>query len=168
MNKDIYEIMDSPLGPLTIVARHDAVRGVYTKNHTPPHDCQKNNGHLPVLAKAIAQLQDYFAGKRHDFDLPLDPIGTPFQHRVWTALRTIPYGKTISYGELAALLGAPKSARAVGAANSKNPISIIIPCHRVIGVRGNLVGYAGGIDAKKWLITHENTKMTLKTSQGNQ
>jgi len=112
-------------------------------------------GTTPLLARAAAQLAAYFAGERHTFDLPLAPAGTPFQHRVWDALLDIPYGEVRSYGELARALGRPAASRAVGFANSKNPISIIVPCHRVIGARGALTGYAGGMTAKAWLLEHE-------------
>jgi len=104
---------------------------------------------------AIAQLHEYFDRRRTVFDLPLAPVGTPFQQRVWTALLDIPHGVTISYGELATRLGDPKASRAVGLANGRNPISIVIPCHRVIGANGNLTGYGGGLDRKEWLLRHE-------------
>lgn len=157
-DRNVYDTMDSPLGMLVITARHNAVTGVYTARHPLFKECQKYRGILPVLTAAINQLQDYFSGTRMVFDVPLNPVGTAFQRRVWTALTAIPYGQTNSYGAVANAIGAPKSARAVGMANSKNPISIMIPCHRVIGSGGNLTGYAGGIDAKKWLITHEKDK----------
>lgn len=101
------------------------------------------------------QLDEYFAGIRTDFDLPLNPSGTPFQLRVWEALRTIPYGETMSYGQIAAAIGKPGAFRAVGAANGQNPISIVVPCHRVIGSQGSLTGYGGGLQAKQWLLSHE-------------
>ena len=108
-----------------------------------------------ILADAVTQLQEYFAGERTTFDLPLDPVGTPFQRSAWQVLRTIPYAATMSYGEQARALGDPNKARAVGAANGRNPISIIVPCHRVVGHRGTLTGFAGGLDAKAWLLEHE-------------
>jgi methylated-DNA-[protein]-cysteine S-methyltransferase len=107
------------------------------------------------FADVRTQLDEYFAGHRTDFDLPLHPSGTPFQQRVWAALRTIPYGETASYGEVAAAIGNPSAFRAVGAANGQNPISIVVPCHRVIGSHGALTGYGGGLDAKRWLLSHE-------------
>jgi methylated-DNA-[protein]-cysteine S-methyltransferase len=103
----------------------------------------------------VRQLQEYFAGNRRDFDLPLDPVGTEFQQQVWHVLRTIPYGETISYGEQARRLGDVNKSRAVGAANGRNPISIIVPCHRVVGSTGKLTGFAGGLDTKAWLLQHE-------------
>jgi methylated-DNA-[protein]-cysteine S-methyltransferase len=108
-----------------------------------------------VLETAAAQLAEYFAGRRRTFDLPLAPRGTGFQQRVWRALSAIPYGETRSYGAIAASIGRPAASRAVGAANGKNPIWIIVPCHRVIGASGHLTGYAGGIAVKRWLLEHE-------------
>lgn len=109
----------------------------------------------PVLVQASQQLSEYLAGTRKSFDIPLLPQGTPFQERVWRHLQTIPYGYTVTYLKVAQSLGDPKSVRAVGAANGKNPISIFIPCHRVIGTSGKLTGYAGGIEQKKILLAHE-------------
>jgi len=109
----------------------------------------------PVIIQAIAQLDEYFDGTRKYFDLPLTPEGTPFQKQVWEALLEIPYGKTISYSQLAIQLGNLKTIRAVGLANGQNPIAIIIPCHRVIGKDGSLVGYGGGLENKVWLLRHE-------------
>lgn len=107
------------------------------------------------LGDAAAQLQEYFAGERTTFDLPLDPVGTSFQLAVWEVLRTIPFGETISYGEQARRLGDRRKARAVGAANGRNPLPIVVPCHRVIGADGRLVGFSSGLDAKRWLLAHE-------------
>jgi methylated-DNA-[protein]-cysteine S-methyltransferase len=108
------------------------------------------------FADARLQLTEYFAGARTAFDLALDPVGTPFQRRVWDALRAIPLGETITYGELARRIGRPTCARAVGHANARNPLSIVVPCHRVIGGDGALTGYAGGTDRKAWLLAHED------------
>ena len=110
-----------------------------------------------IIQKAIKELEEYFDGKRQDFDICLNPEGTEFQHRVWNNLRKIPYGKTISYKQLAEMAGNPKASRAVGMANNKNPLPIFIPCHRVIGSNGKLVGYAGGLDLKRELINLEKT-----------
>ena len=107
------------------------------------------------LAAAAQQLTEYFAGSRRTFDVALDPVGTPFQLVAWEALRAIPYGHTMSYGEQAVVLGDPRKARAVGGANRRNPISVIVPCHRVVGVSGALTGFAGGLDTKAWLLAHE-------------
>jgi methylated-DNA-[protein]-cysteine S-methyltransferase len=103
----------------------------------------------------VRQLEEYFAGSRREFDLTLHLEGTPFQRRVWAALREIPYGATLSYGELARRIDKPKASRAVGLANGRNPISILVPCHRVIGTNGSLTGYGGGLDRKRWLLAHE-------------
>ncbi|HYN57665.1 MAG TPA: methylated-DNA--[protein]-cysteine S-methyltransferase [Motilibacterales bacterium] len=107
------------------------------------------------LDRAVEQLSQYFDGTRRDFDLDLDPVGTDFQLRVWAALRDIPYGQTRSYGAQAADLGAPGASRAVGAANGRNPLSIVVPCHRVVAASGALTGFAGGLDIKAWLLDHE-------------
>ncbi|MER7013359.1 methylated-DNA--[protein]-cysteine S-methyltransferase [Saccharopolyspora sp. NPDC000359] len=149
-------IVDSPVGPLTLVAVGGALTGVYLEQqrHRPP---EEDFGELDAapFGPVVEQLAEYFAGRRTDFDLPLDLIGTPFQQRVWHALREIPYGETVSYGELAARIGRPSASRAVGLANGKNPISIIVPCHRVVGSDGNLTGYGGGIDRKRSLLDFE-------------
>ena len=124
----------------------------------------KDDGSGPaaaVLARAREQLNEYFARTRTTFDLPLDPAGSAFERRVWDALRAIPYGSTVSYGELARRLGDPRATRAVGAANGKNPIPIIVPCHRVVGARGELTGFGGGLDRKRWLLEHEGAALAL-------
>lgn len=118
-------------------------------------DCKGESSADPLIAEAFRQLGEYFAGNRRTFDLPLKPAGTPFQLRVWEALRRIPCGKTATYGEIAAAVGCPKGPRAVGMANNRNPIAIFIPCHRVIGADGKLVGYAGGLDVKRRLLDLE-------------
>jgi methylated-DNA-[protein]-cysteine S-methyltransferase len=150
--------IDTPLGVLTITVGDDGVRAV-----TWPHDDETRvplaqpvgSGPHPVADEAARQLTEYFAGDRREFDVPLDPIGTEFQRAAWTTLCTIPYGETVSYGEQAGRMGDARKARAVGAANGRNPISIIVPCHRVIGADGSLTGFAGGIDSKAWLLDHE-------------
>ncbi|HPZ04773.1 MAG: methylated-DNA--[protein]-cysteine S-methyltransferase [Bacillota bacterium] len=109
----------------------------------------------PLIREAAKQLEEYFVGKRKIFDIPLGPEGTPFQRAVWEALLEIPYGETRSYGDIAARIGNPKAARAVGMANNRNPIAVFVPCHRVIGASGKLVGYAGGVDVKKKLLELE-------------
>jgi len=118
-------------------------------------------GDNPILQLARRQLDEYFARTRTSFDLPLDAEGTAFERRVWDLLRAIPYGTTTSYGELARRLGEPKDARAVGAANGKNPIPIIVPCHRVIGANGDLTGFGGGLERKRWLLEHEGALLGL-------
>jgi methylated-DNA-[protein]-cysteine S-methyltransferase len=113
-----------------------------------------------VISMAAFQLTAYFDGERTDFDVPLDPVGTDFQRSAWEALRSIPYGTTVSYGEQAERMGDRRKARAVGAANGRNPISIIVPCHRVVGANGALTGFAGGTDTKAWLIAHERRQLS--------
>jgi methylated-DNA-[protein]-cysteine S-methyltransferase len=149
----------SPIGPLTIVAAGPRLAGLYmdAQRHSPGVAAFGTPGDpadAPFAAAAV-QLAAYFAGELTSFDLDLEPIGTPFQLRVWTALRDIPYGQTISYGALAVGLGAPLASRAVGLANGRNPISIVVPCHRVIGTDGSLTGYGGGLDRKRFLLDLE-------------
>ena len=150
--------VSSPLGPLRLCARGDELIGVYLPDHDPAPPASLDGAREAsggVLARTAAQLREYFAGERIAFDLPLGPDGTGFQKLVWHALSQIPYGVTRSYGELARAIGRPAASRAVGMANSKNPISIIVPCHRVIGANGSLTGYAGGMRVKQWLLEHE-------------
>lgn len=157
-----YDVMPSPVGELMLVASDTHLAGVHFTPH--PHGgitsgtWERASGGTAadsILAEARAQLTGYFSGASTQFDLRLDAQGTPFQTRVWEALRAIPHGQTISYGELARRLGAPKAMRAVGAANGRNPIPIIVPCHRVIGARGDLTGFGGGLERKRWLLAHE-------------
>jgi methylated-DNA-[protein]-cysteine S-methyltransferase len=145
--------METPVGTLTIIAGETGLRAVVFAGESVPDGAFE--GRHPLLAETERQLQEYFAGERREFDLPLDLAGTPFQRRAWLALATIPYGTTISYGEQARRLDAPGSARAVGSANARNPVSIVLPCHRVVGADGRLTGYGGGIDAKRTLLEHE-------------
>lgn len=164
-SETIFSTMPSPVGTLTLAAEHDADTGadaltalLFERHaHGPErtNDWREDAGRSRVLAEARRQLDEYFAGERLAFDLPLAPSGTPFQLRVWAALREIPYGATTSYGEIARHLGDPRATRAVGAANGRNPISIIVPCHRVIGASGSLTGFGGGLDRKRWLLEHE-------------
>lgn len=159
--------MDSPIGPLTITGVKDGICGISfgTYQNAIPSIHAWAKKHLlkselvydPKYAEdAIKQLDDYFSEKRCAFDLPLFLCGTPFQLKVWDALRQIPYGETRTYKEVAQMIGNPKAVRAVGTANNKNPIPIIIPCHRVIGSNGTLVGYGGGIEKKQCLLEHES------------
>ena len=150
-------IHDSPVGPLSLVSDGQALAALAFENHSKPLQplAEAEPGSDAVLDEARRQLDAYFAGHIKRFDLPLAPRGTVFQQRVWMALREIPYGKTCSYGELATVVGAPKAVRAVGGANGCNPLSIIVPCHRVIGADGTLTGFGGGIDRKRFLLTHE-------------
>lgn len=151
-----YTHLDSPLGPLLAVRDDTALTGLYlpTSRHpvTPRASWARDDA---AFTDARDQLAAYFAGDRQDFDLVLNPVGTGFERAVWAALREIPYGETTSYGAIAAALGHPDAARAVGRANGRNPISIIVPCHRVIGADGSLTGYGGGLPAKRWLLSHE-------------
>jgi methylated-DNA-[protein]-cysteine S-methyltransferase len=151
-----YTKIDSPLGELLVLADEDGLTGLYLP--TGKHVAQTPKGARrddAALASVRQQLAEYFSGQRERFDLPLNPYGTAFQRKVWLALRDIPYGVTASYGQTALAVGVPGSARAVGLANGRNPISIIVPCHRVIGANGSLTGYGGGIEAKRWLLDHE-------------
>lgn len=148
---------DSPLGTLHLVADGDALAGVWFEEQKNLPDLTNiARGDVRVLRDARDQLQAYFGGELRTFDLPLAPRGTEFQQRVWRALREIPFGETWSYATLAARAGAAGSARASGAANGRNPLGIVVPCHRVIGTTGALTGYAGGLPAKRWLLFHES------------
>ena len=142
--------VSSPIGSLTLVASD---RGLCAVNWGSVRAGRPSDN--PVLRATATQLDEYFAGTRRVFDLPLDLRGTPFQNRTWRALAEIPYGATVSYGEQAGRLGIPRAARAVGAANGSNPLPIVLPCHRVIGANGALTGYGGGLDVKRWLLAHE-------------
>src|SRR3989442_4963642 len=148
-------IIDSPLGPLLLAAEDGALTLLWMSPLPEPGKGAVDAQNQAVLAAASEQLDTYFAGDLTAFDLPLAPRGTPFQRRVWAALVEIPFGETVSYGSLATRLGRPGAARAVGLANGSNPISIIIPCHRVIGSDGRLTGYGGGIDRQAWLLHHQ-------------
>lgn len=148
-----YAFCPSPVGRLTCTAEDGALTSLLFEgaspvgSHAPDH---------PLLRTAVAQLEEYFAGQRRSFEeLPLRPRGTPFQQEVWRALRAIPFGETVSYADIARSIGRPRAVRAVGAANGRNPLAIIVPCHRVIGSNGTLTGYAGGLELKRWLLEHE-------------
>ena len=160
----------SPVGELILTASDTALKGVFfplPRNRVTPEerpDWVRDDGRGPagaLLARVRWQLTEYFDGTRESFDLPLDAGGSPFERRVWDLLRTIPYGTTTSYGALARRLGDPRATRAVGAANGKNPIPIIVPCHRVVGARGDLTGFGGGLDRKRWLLEHEGALLNL-------
>ena len=151
-----YAITPSPLGDIAVVWSQAGLRHTWfcqTDGATPPPSSWQRVAQ-PAYS-AGAQLAEYFAGRRTAFDLPLDPRGTPFQLRVWAALRDIPYGATASYGQVASRLGQPGAARAVGGANNRNPLPIVVPCHRVIGADGALVGYGGGLHVKEYLLQLE-------------
>ena len=154
----VSKTIPSPVGDLTLVASDAGLAAVLWENDSPrrvPLAITGEDPKHPVLREAERQLKDYFAGKRTSFDLPLDFHGTDFQKRVWKALLKIPFGETRSYGQIARALGKPTAMRAVGTANGKNPISIIAPCHRVIGKDGQLTGFAGGLKAKAHLLALE-------------
>jgi methylated-DNA-[protein]-cysteine S-methyltransferase len=155
-----HVVVDSPVGPLTLVASAGAVAGLYMtdQRHRPPGESFGEPADDPdgePFAAASRQLREYFGGERTGFDLPLALDGTAFQRRVWAALQEIPYGHTVSYGQLADRIGQPSASRAVGLANGKNPVGIIVPCHRVVGADGGLTGYGGGIERKRYLLAHE-------------
>lgn len=149
-------VVETPVGPLTLVAGDDGLRAIQWSGETCEADEAMPDDHL-VLAAAAQQLEAYFDGRLTQFDLPLDPRGTPFQRAAWDVLRGIGYGETISYGEQARRLGKPSAVRAVGAANGRNPLPIVVPCHRVVGATGRLTGFAAGVDTKAWLLDHERS-----------
>ena len=163
-----YRTFQSPVGELTLVANARALTGVFFRHCKRSEVIQGSwiatsptapRNDESILLEAQQQLTEYFAGKRTQFDLPLEFTGTDFQKKVWAALLEIPYGQTKSYADIAKQVGLPKAVRAVGLANSKNPISIIAACHRVIGSRGKLTGYAGGLHNKKYLLELESAQM---------
>ncbi len=147
-----YDRLPSPLGDLTICADALGITAVAFPEESQPAAEPNPNA---LVRRAAEQLAAYFAGRRTRFDLPLNAAGTAFQRRVWQALCTVPFGETASYGEIAAALGNPRASRAVGLANGRNPIAILVPCHRIIGSDGSLTGYGGGLDRKRWLLDHE-------------
>jgi methylated-DNA-[protein]-cysteine S-methyltransferase len=151
-----FTSIESPVGRLTMTASAGLIDGLFmdAQRHAPALDPRWVRDESP-FGELIAQLDQYFAGSAVEFDVPLSLSGTDFQRRVWTELREIPHGETISYGELARRLGSPGASRAVGLANGRNPIAIVVPCHRVIGADGRLTGYGGGLERKAWLLRHE-------------
>ncbi|BDZ48445.1 methylated-DNA--protein-cysteine methyltransferase [Frondihabitans sucicola] len=161
-----YTVIDSPIGELTLVADDEtsALRALYMVEHRHAPSTETFGERLSgtdearVFGAVVAQLGEYFAGTRETFDLELAPVGTEFQLAVWQQLRTIPYGETFTYGDIAARLGNPKAVRAVGLANGRNPLSIIVPCHRVIGANGALTGFGGGIERKEYLLGLEKAE----------
>ncbi len=163
----MWTTIDSPIGALRLVDADGALVAIDFSPFVDQLDPAENvTAPTPtsLLGQTAAQLAAYFAGERRDFDLPLAPHGTAFQLRVWQALRSIQYGQTATYGAIAARLGNPRASRAVGLANSRNPLPIVIPCHRVIGQDGTLTGYAGGLDRKRWLLDLEATAQPLLTA----
>ena len=161
-----YATVESPIGTLTVATDGDSIVGLQFPTHgrmAVPLKRDWTRGDCSVLSEAAAQLDAYFAGHRTSFDLPLRPVGTAFQQAVWAQLCLIPFGETISYGELARRVGNPNASRAVGMANGRNPIAILIPCHRVIGADGSLTGFGGGVDVKRSLLELEGLP-TLATA----
>ena len=156
----------SPLGPLSLYASLDELVGLSLPDRPPPGPGERvEPSRCEVLLRAADQLAAYFAGQRRTFDLPLAPRGTGFQALVWRELVKIPYGETRSYGDVARAIGRPAASRAVGAANGRNPIAIIVPCHRVIGASGELTGYGGGLPMKRWLLGHERSHAGSRQTQ---
>ncbi len=153
--------IDSPIGVLTLVASDRGVTRIMFENEDPPAAEALVDNNDPVLAAAAAQLAEYFVGTRKEFDLPLDLEGTEFQKQAWLALADVPYGETTSYGAQAEAIGRPGAFRAVGAANGRNPIPIVLPCHRIVGADGSLTGFSGGLDIKARLLAHEQDQQTL-------
>jgi methylated-DNA-[protein]-cysteine S-methyltransferase len=157
--RHVYKIVDSPIGRLKLVATDEGLAAILWENDRPSRVCleiDKEDNRHPVLIETERQLTEYFAGHRKNFALKLDTAGTEFQRKVWSALRTIPFGETRSYGQIAMQIGSPRAVRAVGAANGRNPVSIVTPCHRVIGSTGKLTGFAGGLDIKARLLALES------------
>jgi methylated-DNA-[protein]-cysteine S-methyltransferase len=156
--RHVYKVVDSPVGWLTLVATDDGLAAILWENDRPGRvrlDLVAADDRHPVLVETERQLKEYFAGQRHTFELQLDLTGTAFQRQVWDALLTIPFGETRSYAEIAKQIGNPDAVRAVGAANGRNPVSIVAPCHRVIGSTGKLTGFAGGLETKAQLLALE-------------
>jgi methylated-DNA-[protein]-cysteine S-methyltransferase len=161
--KLFYKEIKSPVGKLKLVASSNALVAVLWEHERANRvklDRSMLDPEHPILLRAERQLAEYFSGERTEFDLPLDPTGSEFQKKVWQALRDIPFGQTKSYSDLAKAIGSSTSARAVGAANGKNPLSIVVPCHRVIGADGSLTGYAGGLEVKAALLALEARSST--------
>jgi methylated-DNA-[protein]-cysteine S-methyltransferase len=156
--RHVYKLIDSPVGTLRLVATDDGLAGILFESTRPNRvrlNTEAEDPSHPVLVETERQLKEYFAGQRKEFALPLDVAGTPFQRTVWNALLTIPFGETRSYGDIARQIGKPGAMRAVGAANGRNPVSIVAPCHRVIGSTGKLTGFGGGLDVKAQLLELE-------------
>ncbi|MEL6760857.1 MAG: methylated-DNA--[protein]-cysteine S-methyltransferase [Myxococcota bacterium] len=160
-----YAIFPSPIGRLLVAGTEDGLCELQMmdsdKGHTPRSDWAPDAEHFTAVR---LQLEEYFAGERQRFDLALAPVGTPFQTLVWRKLLEIPYGQTTSYGELARRIGRPRAVRAVGAANGRNPISVIVPCHRVIGADGGLTGFGGGLERKRYLLQLESGPLRAQRS----
>jgi methylated-DNA-[protein]-cysteine S-methyltransferase len=166
-NAFVYKTIPTPVGELTLVGSDRGLAAILWENDKPGRvrlNIVARDDNHPVLLETQRQLGEYFAGQRRHFTVKLDFAGTDFQKQVWQALLAIPFGQTRSYGEIAVQLGNPKAMRAVGAANGKNPISIIAPCHRVIGATGKLTGFAGGLETKAYLLQSENRKSAARAA----
>ncbi len=150
-----FATLPSPVGVLTIGADATGITAIAFPGEMP---AVAGTATSPLIREAVRQLRAYFAGQLTRFELPLSPAGTAFQKSVWQALLAVPYGATESYGEIAAAVGNPRASRAVGLANGRNPIAIVVPCHRIIGHDGSLTGYGGGLDRKRWLLAHEQRR----------
>jgi methylated-DNA-[protein]-cysteine S-methyltransferase len=148
-----------PFGELTVVASDKGVRYITFENDAHPKSYRNmsviDDASHPVVARTVAQLHEYIKGTRRTFDVPLDLVGTEFQVQAWNALAKVPYGTTASYAQQAASIGRPKATRAIGAANGRNPVVVVLPCHRIVGADGSLTGFGGGLHVKKWLLDHE-------------
>ena len=163
----VYKMMGSPVGRLKLVATDDGLAGILWENDRPHRvrfTADTRDDRHPVLVETERQLEEYFAGRRKTFALKLDLAGTAFQRKVWNALLTIPFGETRSYAQIAQQIGSPDAVRAVGAANGRNPVSIVTPCHRVIGSTGKLTGFAGGLDVKARLLALEGATTQIELS----
>lgn len=163
-----FTFYESPIQLLRLVSDGRSLLGLYMmseKHHLNSHSDWLEDATVAPFPETKQQLTAYFASTLTEFDLPLQMSGTPFQRRVWEALKTIPYGTTMSYGELAQQIGQPTASRAVGLSNGRNPVSIVVPCHRVIGTTGKLTGYGGGLERKQWLLDHE--RLSRMKQQGN-
>lgn len=158
-------VIDSPVGPITIRVSDSAVVGVEF-GRSKATDVDETGASRRLLDEASRQLGEYFAGTRMCFDLPVDPVGTEFQVAAWKALLAAPFGSTMSYASQAAIIGRPTATRAVGAANGRNPVAIVLPCHRVVGSNGALTGFAGGLDVKRWLLGHEQDVLAASSRPG--
>ncbi len=152
----------TPIGAMLLIKTSRGLSHAYLENLIPTKREPEWTRDARAFRDESKQLAEYFAGERTTFDLELDPHGTPFQKRVWRALRDVAYGRTATYGEIARTIGRPRAFRAVGATNAKNPIGIIVPCHRIIGSSGALIGYAGGMNRKRWLLDHEHHRGHLR------
>lgn len=160
--------LHTPFGELTVVASGVGVRYVMFENDAHPKSFANmsivDDPRHPIISVAVQQLNEYLAGQRTSFDVPLDIVGTDFQLQAWHALAKIPFGDTVSYAKQAASIGRPTATRAIGAANGRNPVVIVLPCHRVIGADGSLTGFGGGIGVKKWLLEHETDVLSRRST----